>query len=222
MLRLSLNLPKYRLHLRLAKRRDSYLEEPLLPSFEEIKNTRSGNKVSRFFRHIFEHKQIKKILGGNFALLIIASSLIPTGVFASQNSGSAEVIEVNQTSLTTEAGVQLPVPHLRINQGFFFFHPGVDLGGEIGDPIKPVMSGVIEDTQYSRFDYGNAILVNHGNGIESLYAHLSKINVKKGDKVNHDTVIGLMGETGRATGPHLHLEIHDHGRSINPFSVLPR
>ncbi len=222
MIRLSLGLPKYRLDLHLVKRRGPFIEEPLLPTFEEIKNTRSGNKISRFFRHVFEHKQIKKILGGNFALLIIASSLIPTGVFASQNSVSNEVIEVNQTPLKTEAGVQLPVPHLKINQGFFFFHPGVDLGGEIGDPVKPVMSGVIEEVQYSRFDYGDAVIVNHGNGIESLYAHLSKINVKRGDEVNHNTVIGLMGETGHATGPHLHLEIHDHGRAINPFSVLPR
>ncbi len=222
MIRLSLGLPKYRLDLHLVKRRGPFIEEPLLPTFEEIKNTRSGNKISRFFRHVFEHKQIKKILGGNFALLIIASSLIPTGVFASQNSTSNEVIEVNQTPLKTEAGVQLPVPHLKINQGFFFFHPGVDLGGDIGDPIKPVMSGVIEEVQYSRFDYGDAVIVNHGNGIESLYAHLSKINVKRGDEVNHNTVIGLMGETGHATGPHLHLEIHDHGRAINPFSVLPR
>ncbi len=221
MLRISLNLPKYRLHLHLVKRRGPYLEEPLLPSFDEIKNARRGNKVSRFFRHIFEHKHIKKILGANFAVLIAASSLLPTTVSGNQTNVSPTVVGVNQVSLKTEPGVQLPVTNLKINQGFFFFHPAVDLGGKIGDPVKPIMPGIVEELQRSRFDYGNAITVNHGNGITSLYAHLSKIDVKVGDNVTQDTIIGLMGETGHATGPHLHLEVRDHGVPINPMSVLP-
>ncbi len=221
MLRLSLNLPKYRLHLRLAKRRGPYLEEPLIPSLEDIQNTRSGNKVSRFFRHVFEHKQIKKILGGNLALMLIASSLIPTNTLAQGTSFGNNVVAVEETPIKTEAGVQLPLGHFKLNQGFFFFHPGVDLKGEIGEPVKPIMTGVVLETQSSRFDYGNAVTIEHGNGITSLYAHLSKILVKKGDEVNHGTVIGLVGKTGHTTGPHLHLEIRDHGVAINPLSVLP-
>ena len=70
--------------------------------------------------------------------------------------------------------------------------------------------------------YGNAILINHGSGFLSLYAHLSKILVKKDDIVTNQTVIGKIGATGRAFGDHLHLEIYENGKTINPLSVLPR
>jgi murein DD-endopeptidase MepM/ murein hydrolase activator NlpD len=84
------------------------------------------------------------------------------------------------------------------------------------------MAGFVEEISYSRLAYGNAVIVNHGNKITSLYAHLSKIEVEKGQEVNIETKLGEMGATGRAWGDHLHLEIRDHGYPINPFSVLPR
>lgn len=221
MIKLSLDLSKYRLDLHLVKRRGDDLEDPLIPSLEEIKNTRSGSKFSRFFRHIFEHKNIKKILGTNLALMVIATSFIPTYAAPSADLTDS-VISEEKVPLNTEKGIQYPVQKVVVTQGYRLFHPGIDFDGITGNPIKPVKAGVVEAIQYSKYAYGNAVLVDHGNKVESLYAHLSKIYVKEGQEVTKDTVIGAMGATGHASGDHLHLEIHDHGIPINPLSVLPR
>ncbi|OGM77228.1 hypothetical protein A2210_02645 [Candidatus Woesebacteria bacterium RIFOXYA1_FULL_40_18] len=221
MTKLSIDLLKYRLNLHLVKRRKDAFEEPLLPSFEEIKNTRSGNKFSRFFRHIFEHKNIKKILGTNLALMVLASSFVPT--YASYSGDEADYAVVEQkVELNTEHGIQYPVEKVKITQGYRFFHPGIDFDGLTGDPIKPIKGGIVEALQFSKYAYGNAVLIDHGNKVESLYAHLAEIYVKEGQEVTKDTIIGTMGATGRASGDHLHLEVHDHGIPINPLTVLPR
>ncbi|OGM88105.1 hypothetical protein A2614_00745 [Candidatus Woesebacteria bacterium RIFOXYD1_FULL_40_21] len=205
----------------MVKRRKDAFEEPLLPSFEEIKNTRSGNKFSRFFRHIFEHKNIKKILGTNLALMVLASSFVPT--YASYSGDEADYAVVEQkVELNTEHGIQYPVEKVKITQGYRFFHPGIDFDGLTGDPIKPIKGGIVEALQFSKYAYGNAVLIDHGNKVESLYAHLAEIYVKEGQEVTKDTIIGTMGATGRASGDHLHLEVHDHGIPINPLTVLPR
>lgn len=222
MIKLSLDLLKYRLNLHLVKRRGESFEEPLLPSFEEIKNTRSGSKFSRFFRHIFEHKSIKKILGTNLALMVFATSIVPAYASFKNTEFDEAVVVEQKVPLSTEHGSQYPTQKIKITQGYRFFHPGVDFDGITGDPVRPIKSGVIEAIQYSKYAYGNAVLIDHGNKVESLYAHLSKIYVKDGQEVTKDTVIGLMGKTGRASGDHLHLEVHDHGIPINPLSVLPR
>lgn len=130
-------------------------------------------------------------------------------------------ITVGKTQIKTRTEAQMPVENPRLTQRFYLFHPGVDLADSIGTPVKPVMPGIVEYTQNLKYDYGKAIIVDHGNGITSLYAHLSKIEVSVGEKVDSDTVIGEVGQTGRATGPHLHLEIRDHEIPINPTSVIP-
>ncbi len=222
MIRLSINLSnKHRLDLRFVKRRQTPLEKPLIPSLDEVLRTRKGNKFSRYFRHVFENKRIKKILGANIALMIIASSFMP--VRASFDIEPEQtVISQEATPLTTEQGVQYPVENVRITQGYRFYHPGIDFDGITGETVRPIMSGIVKEVSYSRFAYGNAVLINHGNGITSLYAHLSEINVSEGQKVDINTKLGGMGATGRAWGDHLHLELRDHNYPINPLSVLPR
>jgi murein DD-endopeptidase MepM/ murein hydrolase activator NlpD len=69
--------------------------------------------------------------------------------------------------------------------------------------------------------YGNYIVIDHGNGFQTLYAHLSRIFVNVGDSVAQGTVIGLVGNTGNSTGPHLHFEIRQTGILRNPFGYLP-
>jgi murein DD-endopeptidase MepM/ murein hydrolase activator NlpD len=83
------------------------------------------------------------------------------------------------------------------------------------------MDGVVAEIQHSRFAYGNAVIINHDGNLTSLYAHLSKIDVKEGQSITTLTKIGEMGATGHAFGDHLHLEIRKNGLPINPFSILP-
>lgn len=223
MIRLNINLPaKRRLSLSLTKRRKS-LDEPLIPDLGRVFRIRKGSRFSRFFRHIFEHAQIKRIFSTNFAILAIASSLFAPGVLGQSNADS--VYEKDEVSapvvLTTESGIQYPVKTVKITTHFSFFHPGIDLDGITGDEIKPIMAGKVIDTGYSRFGYGNSITINHGGGITSFYAHLSKFNVVRDQLVDMNSKIGEMGATGRAFGDHLHLEIYENGKPINPLSLLP-
>ena len=221
MLSVSINLPKYRLGIRLVKRRGPGVLEPILSDLEEIKNIKKGHKVSRFFRHIIENIKIKKILGANLALALIATSFVPAKAFSESYLEDNIVVE-NTIKLTTEKVIQYPLKKIKITQGYKAFHPGIDFDGVTGDDVYSIKPGRVEAISHSRYAYGNAIIVNHGENITSLYAHLSKIFVLEGQDVTFDTVLGEMGATGRAFGDHLHLEIRSSGQPVNPYTVLAR
>jgi murein DD-endopeptidase MepM/ murein hydrolase activator NlpD len=222
MIRYSLNLPKkYRLNLHLVKRRGASVDNPVFPSLEYIRRTKKGSKISRYFRYIFEHKSIKKIFGTNIALLLIATTFLPEQSSLATSQPDPTVIITQTQILTTQKGIQYPLEKVRLTQGFKFYHPGIDLDGVTGDIVRPIMAGVVEAVDYSKFGYGNAILLNHGNGTTSLYAHLSKIFVKKDQEVDLNTTIGLVGATGRAYGDHLHLETRQNSVAFNPLTILP-
>jgi len=183
--------------------------------------SRASRRGVLFARAIFGHKKFKAILGGNLALMLIAASFIPQNVFGDATYEENFVVE-NKINLTTKVVVQYPVEKIKITQGFRTFHPGLDLDGKTGDKIRPIEDGVVAIISRSRYAYGNAILIDHGDSISSLYAHLSKILVYEGQNVDTNTVIGEMGATGRANGDHLHLEIRKNGVPVNPYTILPR
>ena len=134
---------------------------------------------------------------------------------------NSAVIQTVSTPLDTEKTIVYPVPlPVRINQSFSAFHPGIDLGAEIGDPIKAFKAGKVVEADYVDDGYGNTVLIDHGQGITSRYAHLSQIEVKAGDSVTTDTEIGKVGVTGHSTGPHLHFEVRIDGVAQNPCSYI--
>ncbi len=98
-------------------------------------------------------------------------------------------------------------------------HKGLDIKGKHGEAVKTTAHGVIKFAS-RKGGYGNVVIVNHGNGFETYYGHLSKITVKKGQRVAAGDVIGKIGSTGRSTGPHLHYEVHRNGKIVNPKSYL--
>lgn len=208
-----------RLDLQLVKKRKDVKNTPLFPNLETIRRMRRGNKISRFFRHIFEHNKIQKLLGTNLAVLAIASTLLPTSHPFSEEIQESAVTQI-PTVFKTEIALQYPVEFVKVTQGYRFYHPGIDLDGLTGDPIRPIMSGKIEGLQYSKTGYGNAVLVAHNEGIMSFYAHLSKILIGKDQEVTTSTVLGEMGTSGRAYGDHLHLEVFQNGKPINPLTIL--
>ncbi len=95
------------------------------------------------------------------------------------------------------------------------FHSGIDMSGDTGDPVYATADGVIVDASYDS-RRGNNITINHTQGIKTIYMHLSKLLVKKGDSVKKGQKIGLLGSTGRSTGPHLHYEVLKNGNTVNP------
>jgi len=101
-------------------------------------------------------------------------------------------------------------------------HWGIDLAGQMGSPIYASDSGVIVYAGWNDWGYGNVLVIDHGNGWQTLYAHLSALNVGCGASVAQAQTIGAMGSTGRSTGPHLHFEIMNAGGvRVDPHSFLP-
>ena len=99
------------------------------------------------------------------------------------------------------------------------FHQGQDITVKSGTPIHSPADGIVKRAYYAG-GFGNHIKLDHGNGYTTLFAHLSKIKVKHGQKVSRGEVIGLTGNTGRSTAPHLHYEIHHYGESKNPLDYF--
>ncbi len=100
-------------------------------------------------------------------------------------------------------------------------HLGIDLAANLGDNIYAADGGVVVYSGWNNYGYGNMIMVDHGTGFQSLYAHLSQIFVNCGDNVHQGQTIGAAGATGHASGPHLHFEIRTTTTVINPWDVLP-
>jgi murein DD-endopeptidase MepM/ murein hydrolase activator NlpD len=99
------------------------------------------------------------------------------------------------------------------------FHNGLDISARTGTTIVAPSDGVVASVGKS-YGYGNMLTINHGYGLKSKYAHLSKALVKKGESVKRGQKIALMGNTGRSTGPHLHYEVHLKGVPLNPLRYI--
>lgn len=108
-----------------------------------------------------------------------------------------------------------------LTQYFAWYHPGTDVANRSAPAISASDGGrVIVAGWPDNQGYGNRVVIDHGNGYTSLYAHLSNIYVSVGDSVSRGQLIGQMGSTGRSTGTHLHFEIHYKGVAINPLAIL--
>ncbi|NJC41811.1 murein DD-endopeptidase MepM/ murein hydrolase activator NlpD [Brevundimonas alba] len=99
-------------------------------------------------------------------------------------------------------------------------HKGVDMAAPTGTAVFAACEGEVLRTGYDAAGYGRFIEVRHPNGMSTLYAHLSRVDVAKGDRVAAEERIGLVGTTGHSTGPHLHFEVRRDQAQVNPTSVL--
>jgi murein DD-endopeptidase MepM/ murein hydrolase activator NlpD len=99
------------------------------------------------------------------------------------------------------------------------YHTGLDISADHGEPVFATAAGTVEAAEPSGA-YGNMVVVSHGFGISTRYAHLSRFAVNAGDRVQRGDLVGFAGATGRATGDHLHYEVLVHGRQLNPLRFL--
>ncbi|MDI6693746.1 MAG: M23 family metallopeptidase [Anaerolineales bacterium] len=99
-------------------------------------------------------------------------------------------------------------------------HPAVDIGGAEGNPIYASDSGVVVFAGWSSYGYGYMIVIDHGNGWQSAYAHLSAVGVSCGQSVYQGGYIGALGNTGNSSGPHLHFELSINGAKVNPLDYI--
>ena len=111
--------------------------------------------------------------------------------------------------------------HYLSGNDFWSGHLGIDIAGGLGDAVFASDSGVIVFAGWSTGGYGNMIMIDHGNGYQTVYGHLSKVNVGCGQSVYQGNYIGAIGSTGNSTGAHLHFEIRLNGQFVDPWYVLP-
>lgn len=152
-------------------------------------------------------------------------------------ASAAEAMDLNNpTSVTLQdntakpvfAATFSPVKGARISSPFGnryhpilkknHFHSGIDFAAPTGSPIQTPASGTVSFAGV-KGGYGNTVVIDHGNGLSTLYGHMSQIKVQRGQTVNSGSVIGLVGSTGRSTGPHVHFETRQGGKPVNPASV---
>lgn len=98
-------------------------------------------------------------------------------------------------------------------------HRGIDIAGHVGTPIIAPAAGKVTSCGYVS-DFGNYVVIDHGTGIMTRYGHLTSYRVKTGQVITRGEIIGLMGSTGRSTGPHLHYEVWKDGQSVNPMAYV--
>ncbi len=98
------------------------------------------------------------------------------------------------------------------------FHAGMDFSAKTGTPIYSTGDGTVYKVRKSKRGYGNHVVINHGFGYKTLYAHMSKYTVKKDQKIKRGDIIGYVGNTGTSVAPHLHYEVHKDGKKINPVN----
>ena len=108
-----------------------------------------------------------------------------------------------------------------VSQGYTRYHRALDITSPVGTGIKPVGPGIVEFAGFRADGRGNVVIVDHGNGLKTLYAHMGKINVGIGNNVTPSVVLGTIGMTGKTTGPHVHFEVYDKGAQVNPTNLLP-
>lgn len=154
-----------------------------------------------------------------FALSVGQTLVIPGGKPPEEKPVPARVI-FKTTPVAGGTGQFLWPTTGIITQYFSWYHPGDDIANSTGTPVAAADSGRVVTVTRDNRDYGWHVIINHGNGYSTLYGHLSRIDVSEGQNVSRGQQVGLMGSTGRSTGPHLHFEIRTSGGRINPLSVL--
>jgi len=161
----------------------------------------------------------------NFELVAGQWLMVPDGVMPA----AKKVVKPSNpvVAYTPDAGVVAATGSFvwpasgRITQGYRFYHKAIDIASSGGGPILAADAGVVTVAGWpDGYGYGNRVMLDHGNGYVTLYAHLSLIQVRVGQRVSRGDVIGQMGNTGRSTGTHLHFEIRKGGALMNPLNYL--
>lgn len=159
-----------------------------------------------------------------FTLLAGQTLIIPNGVMPKQVIWAPSTIqsrrEVGLDRLASAGGFIWPV-NGSLTQRMWAYHSGIDIANKSAPGIGAAKTGRVAHIQPSTVNgYGRYVILDHGNGVTTLYAHLSEIYVSAGETVSAGEVIGRMGSTGRSTGTHLHFEIRQNGQALNPLSYL--
>ena len=174
----------------------------------EVTNTLNSIKLAKEDAYKKEQEQAKT--AAKRRMLAQARTTVPTSGISGNLQGMNLVIPVNGT-VTSRFGT---VSSIRSSS-----HTGLDISTSRGSGIRPIANGTVVFAAY-KGSYGNLVIIDHGNGVQSYYAHCNALYVSNGQAVDTNSVIAAVGSTGNSTGPHLHLEIRINGVPVNPQSYI--
>jgi murein DD-endopeptidase MepM/ murein hydrolase activator NlpD len=204
--------------------------------FVELRDTiNTLKKAEDEFSRILSFKSRKKILE-NVDAKISAYDVgaLDTDLLKEQISNSIESVDSIKKFLKEQKNIYMATPQgwpvagkitsdygQRENpiNGRSEFHPALDISAHAGVPVKATADGVVSFSGWSKGN-GNLVVIEHGFGFSTLYAHNSSTKVQVGQKVKRGDIIALVGSTGNATGPHVHYEIWVNGKSVNPKDYI--
>jgi hypothetical protein len=173
--------------------------------------------------HRFPNFKLKFKLGALLLCLSVFLNYQPAFDFPPVKTNVVFAEATQEQSVASQASpvvFQLPHPGY-ITTPFSGYHPGIDLCSGLGTPIRPIARGTVVETGYNFFGLGLVVEVEHEGGYRSLYAHMGKIYVQKGQVIDSADLIGEIGMTGHTSGPHTHLEVTRDGKKIDPRLILP-
>ncbi|PIR55874.1 MAG: hypothetical protein COU73_03850 [Parcubacteria group bacterium CG10_big_fil_rev_8_21_14_0_10_46_32] len=161
-------------------------------------------------------------------LVIGAKVVVPDGIppaparpAPAPSTGLADLSSIFKPAPSAVGTFNWPTTAKHITQYFRGWrHTGIDIGNKTGQPVYAAEDGVVTTSGWNAGGYGYYIIIDHGNGIQTLYAHNSKLGVTKGDRVKKGGVIAAVGSTGRSTGPHVHFEVRVNGNRANPLDYF--
>jgi murein DD-endopeptidase MepM/ murein hydrolase activator NlpD len=154
------------------------------------------------------------------ALVVGSKIIVPGGTKPYETRNVILATTTGPVSVQALGRFQRPAPGV-ITQGYWYGHRAIDIGAALGTVIRASDGGYVSFAGWTDIGYGYLLVVDHNNGYQTYYAHLSWYFVEEGDVVTAGQEIGRMGSTGNSTGPHLHFEIRYNGYPMNPINYLP-
>jgi murein DD-endopeptidase MepM/ murein hydrolase activator NlpD len=207
---------------------DKLLILPTDGVLHQVKKTDNLSKIAKYYNADAEKIQEFNALFDEKDLIVGEYLIIPEGKVPSPPAPAPKpvsrladrrVFKIPPSRNSSGAGMLWPTPGKVITQYFTWRHSGLDIDGDMTSPIYAAEAGTVKYVGWGR-GYGNQIVISHGNGVETRYAHLSKFIASQGDTVTKGQAIGIMGSTGWSTGPHLHFEVMIGGKRVNPLNYL--
>lgn len=191
----------------------------------KLARPRPSHALSRFASQALEKSKYKRIFAANVALFatVLQVGTYPSHAFDYGSAPDKPLVETAQVELLTrtETAYQFPVANpMGVSQSYSKFHPAVDIRAPKGNAVLAVSGGTVIEVKHLKTGYGYYVRIAHAGTVSTLYAHLNKIDVAVGQKVDKSQTIGTVGTTGWATGPHLHFEINEGYTRMNPKLVL--
>lgn len=171
----------------------------------------------------FPKPRLKLKLGGLLLCLSFLLNYHPSFTFPPAKSNLVYAEITQQPQINSEVSpITFGLPHPGyITTTFSTYHPGIDLCSGLGMPIKPIAKGNVVEAGFNFFGLGLMVEVEHEGGYRSLYGHMGKIFVTKGQAIDVNDYLGEIGMTGHTSGPHTHLEVSRDGKKIDPLLILP-